>query len=120
MDQISIPPGPFVSNTFGVLGVYTGNLPGEYGLGSVTMDGVAESGVPGSLFQFAKFGVADNVGSSPFENADTQFDDRGSWLVRGGEVTVQVSEPGALALFGIVITGLAFSRRPRVRVRRNF
>jgi hypothetical protein len=120
MDQHPIPPGPFLSNTFGLIGVYAGNLPGEYGLGSVTLDGVTETGVPGPLFQFAQFGVADNVGASPFENADTQFGDRGSWLVLDDNVTVQMSEPGALALFGIVIAGLAFSRRPRGRVRKGF
>ena len=120
MDQIAIPPGPFVSNTFGLIGVYAGNLPGEYGLGSVTLDGVTETGVPGPIFQFAQFGVGDVTGSFPFENADTQFDDRGSWLVRGGEVTVQISEPGALAIFGIVIVGLAVSRRSRGRFCRTF
>jgi len=28
-------------------------------------------------------------------------------------VTVQISKPGALAIFGIVIAGIAFSRRRR-------
>jgi hypothetical protein len=113
IDQILIPPGDFASNAFGVIGVFAGTLPGEYGLGSVTADGVTETGVFGPLFQFAQFGVADNAGASPFEDADTQFADRGSWLVRGNNVTVQISEPGALAIFSIVIAGIAFSRRHR-------
>ena len=77
------------------------------------LDGISDSSVPGPLFQFAQFGVADNVGSSPFEDADSQFSDRGSWLVLDDNVTVEMPEPGALALFGIVIAGIAFSRRRR-------
>tara|TARA_R110002072_G_scaffold63634_10_gene158123 strand:- start:3671 stop:4402 length:732 start_codon:yes stop_codon:yes gene_type:complete len=107
------------SNVFGVTGIYAGNLPGEYGLGSVGMDGVTDTGVFGPLFQNAQFGVADNVGASPFEDADTQFSDRGSWLVFDDNATVQMSAPGVLAIFGIVIAGIAFSRRPRGRLRRG-
>ena len=107
------------SNVFGVTGIYAGNLPGEYGLGSVGMDGVTDTGVFGPLFQNAQFGVADNVGSSPFEDADTQFSDRGSWLVFDDNVTVEMSAPGVLAIFGIVIAGIAFSRRPRGRLRKG-
>lgn len=120
IDQTPIPPGPFASNAFGVFGVYAGNLPGEYGVGSVGLDGVSDPSVPGPLFQFAQFGVADNVGSSPFEDADTQFADRGSWLVLDDNVTVQISEPGALAIFGIVIADIAFSRRRRENSARAF
>lgn len=112
-DSTLIPPGPFHSNVFAVLGLFAGNLPGEYGVGSVGLDGISDSSVPGPLFQFAQFGVADNVGSSPFEDADSQFSDRGSWLVLDDNVTVEMPEPGALALFGIVIAGIAFSRRRR-------
>lgn len=107
------------SNVFGVTGIYAGNLPGEYGLGSVGLDGVTDTGVIGPLFQNAQFGVADNVGASPFEDADSQFDDRGSWLVFDDNVTVEMSEPGVLEIFGIVIAGIAFSRRPRGKYRRG-
>lgn len=113
VDSTIIPPGPFQSNVFAVNGFFVGNLPGEYGVGSVGLDGISDSSVPGPLFGFAQFGVADNVGSSPFEDADSQFDDRGSWLVLDDNATVQMSEPGALAIFGIVIAGIAFSRRYR-------
>lgn len=118
MDSVLVSPTT-QSNTFGVIGIYAGNLPGEYGLGSVGLDGVTDTGVFGPLFQNAQFGVADNVGASPSEDADTQFSDRGSWLVFDDNVTVEMSEPGALAIFGIAIAGIAFSRRPRGRFRKG-
>lgn len=110
MSQFIVFPPDIASNAFGVEGIYAGTMAGEYGIGAVVLDGLTDLNDPvPSLFQFASSGVFDNVGISPFE----ELDFRGSWLVRGGNVTVQISEPGALALLGIVIAGIAFSRRHR-------
>lgn len=104
-------PGPNTfSNVMSTVGFYARGLPGEYGLGSVGVDGVTD-GTPGPLFQNAQFGVGDVIGSSPAENADLQFAVRGSWLVRADEAPVQISEPGTLTLFGLFITAIALMRR---------